>query len=76
MLIVDSQVHIWAAESSARPWRKRHAPHREIPLDHQSLLVEMDTAGGNRVVIVPPSREGERNDVALAAAAMFPERPL
>jgi predicted TIM-barrel fold metal-dependent hydrolase len=34
----------------------------------------MDTAGVDRAVIVPPSWEGDRNDVALAAAAQYPER--
>ena len=38
------------------------------------LVEEMDAAGVDRAVIVPPSWEGDRNDVALAAAAQYPER--
>lgn len=34
----------------------------------------MDRAGVARAVIVPPSWEGDRNDVALAAAARYPDR--
>ena len=34
----------------------------------------MDQAGVDRVVIVPPSWEGERNDYALEAAKKFPSR--
>jgi predicted TIM-barrel fold metal-dependent hydrolase len=34
----------------------------------------MDLAGVDRVVLVPPSWEGERNDLALAAAASHPDR--
>jgi predicted TIM-barrel fold metal-dependent hydrolase len=34
----------------------------------------MDAAGVDRVVIVPPMWEGERNDVALAAAQTYPDR--
>ena len=32
MLIVDSQVHIWAADSPERPWPARHKPHRPEPI--------------------------------------------
>lgn len=34
----------------------------------------MDRAGVARAVIVPPSWEGDRNDVALAAARKYPDR--
>jgi L-fuconolactonase len=34
----------------------------------------MDAAGVARVVIVPPSWEGDRNDLALAAARLHPDR--
>jgi Amidohydrolase len=38
------------------------------------LLAEMDGAGVSRVVIVPPSWEGDRNDLALEAARLHPRR--
>jgi len=74
MLIVDSQVHIWAAETPERPWPKRAAAQRPVPLTAEDLLREMDTAGVDRVLIVPPSWEGDRNDLGLAAAAAHPNR--
>ena len=74
MLICDAQVHIWAANSLERPWPQRHAPHREVPLGAAELIREMDSAEVNRVVLVPPSWEGERNDLALAAAQAHPDR--
>ncbi len=74
MLIVDSQVHIWGADTPERPWPKRAAAQRPIPLDAKDLLREMNEAGVDRVVIVPPSWEGDRNDLALAAAAAHPDR--
>ena len=74
MLITDSQVHIWGADTPQRPWPKRQAPHRPVPLGHQELLAAMDAAGVDRVVIVPPGWEGERNDLALAAAAEGPRQ--
>lgn len=76
MLIVDAQVHIWGPETPERPWPKgRAAPHRAQPFSRDDLLQEMDAAGVARVVIVPPSWEGDRNDLALAAARLHP-RPL
>jgi L-fuconolactonase len=38
------------------------------------LLQEMNAAGVDRVVIVPPSWEGDRNDLALAAVKAHPDR--
>ena len=74
MPIVDAQVHVWAASTPERPWPVRHQPHRPVPITKDDLLREMKNAGVDRVVIVPPSWEGERNDVALAAAQAHPDR--
>ncbi len=74
MLITDSQVHVWGANTPERPWPGRAHAQREIPLGHEELLQEMDAAGVDRVVIVPPSWEGERNDLALAAVKAHPTR--
>jgi predicted TIM-barrel fold metal-dependent hydrolase len=45
-----------------------------VPFETSDLVAEMDAAGVDRAVIVPPSWEGNRNDLALAAAAQYPER--
>lgn len=74
MPIVDAQVHIWAASTPERPWPARHQPHRPVPITKDDLLREMKGAGVDRVAIVPPSWEGERNDLALAAAQAHPDR--
>ena len=74
MLIADAQVHIWAANTPERPWPARHEPHRPVPFSKDDLLREMDAAGVQRVVIVPPSWEGERNDLGLEAARLHPDR--
>lgn len=73
MPIVDSQVHIWAANTPERPWPARAEPHR-APLGAEELLAEMKAAGVDRAILVPPSWEGDRNDLALAAAATHPDR--
>lgn len=76
MLIVDSQVHIWGADTPERPWPPGRASQaqRPVPLGAEELLRAMDEAGVDRVVIVPPSWEGDRNDLALEAAGRYPAR--
>lgn len=74
MRIVDSQVHIWGANTPQRPWPARAPAHRDTPWTAGELLGEMDAAGVERVIIVPPSWEGDRNDIAIAAARAHPAR--
>jgi len=76
MIIIDAQVHVWPPESADRPYVKEDAskPHRPIPLTYDRLLEEMKTAGVDRVILVPPSWEGYRNDYALEAAQKYPDR--
>ena len=52
MLLVDSQVHIWGADTPERPWPERVEPQRLVPLGKNDLLREMNAAGVDRVVIV------------------------
>ena len=70
MPIVDAQVHIWGADTPERPWPpgQAHRAHRPQPFSKDDLLAAMAAAGVDRAVIVPPSWEGDRNDLALAAA--------
>ena len=75
-MIVDSQVHLWPAETPERPWpeggaERAHLPH---PFTYQQMLALMDEGGVDRVIIVPPSWEGDRNDYALEAARTYPDR--
>ena len=76
MLIVDSQVHIWGADTPDRPWPpgRAHQAQKPYPVTKDMLLQGMDEAGVSRVVIVPPSWEGDRNDLALEAARLHPDR--
>lgn len=73
-MIVDAQVHLWDEDRPDRPWGAggSAAGHQRITADE--LLHEMEVAGVERVVLVPPSWEGERNDVVLAAAHARPDR--
>ena len=74
MIVADAQVHIWGADTPERPWPvgNAHRAHRPAPFSKDDLLAEMAAAGVDRAVIVPPSWEGDRNDLALAAAQAHP----
>ncbi len=76
MDIVDSQVHIWGADTADRPWPPGRAAEAQkpYPVDREALLLQMDLAKVRRMVLVPPSWEGERNDLALDAARTHPDR--
>jgi len=73
-IVVDAQVHIWRPETPDRPWTPGRTPQLPEPLGYDTLLPMMDAAGVDRVVIVPPSWEGERNDYGLEAASKYPTR--
>src|SRR5437762_12923418 len=76
MLIADSQVHLWGADTPDRPWPPGRAAQAQkpYPIDKEALLFQMDLAGVSRIVIVPPSWEGDRNELALEAARLYPDR--
>lgn len=76
MLIVDAQAHVWWPETPARPWLPGgHAlAHMPEPLTPDILLGEMDRVGVDRIFLIPPTWEGERNDLAIEAARANPER--
>ena len=72
-VIIDSQVHVWAAETPGRPWYSATA-HLPSPFGFEDLRAEMDIAGVARAVLVPPGWEGGRPDLALQGAARYPGR--
>jgi len=76
MLIADAQIHLWAADRLDRPWPPggAHRAHKPYPVGEDMALAGMKEAGVDRAVVVPPSWEGERNDVALQAARLHPDR--
>src|SRR6266705_6407593 len=72
--IVDSQVHLWKAESADWPWVPGAKPQLPEPFTIEKLVPMMDEAGVDRVVVVPPSWPGDRDDYALEAAKRYPAR--
>lgn len=76
MILTDAQVHIWEADRPDRPWSPIGHTYSHGPPSAKAemMLADMDEAGVHRALLVPPSFEGDRNDVCLAAAAAYPDR--
>ena len=77
MKVVDSQVHLYYPPTAERPWPPEtwgKKLHREEPFVLEDLRAEMRSADIDRAIIVPPSWEGYRNDKALEAASLYPDR--
>src|SRR5215470_5826545 len=72
--IVDAQVHLWKAESDDWKWVPGMKPQLPEPFTIEKLVPLMDEAGVDRVVVVPPSWPGDRNDYGLEAAKRYPNR--
>ena len=73
-LIVDSQIHLWKANTPDRPWVPGATPQLPEPFTIERLVPMMDEAGVDRVVIVPPNLEGTRLDYAQEAVRRYPGR--
>jgi L-fuconolactonase len=72
-------VHVWRADSPDRRWPPpahghKPTPHRQEPISPAALLPHMQSAGVDRAVLVPPSWEGDRNDLVLDAVKTYPDR--
>src|SRR5262249_18154701 len=67
IFIGDSQVHIWGAATREPPWPTGRGveAQKPYPVTRDMLLFEMELAKVSRIVLVPPSWEGDRNDLAL-----------
>jgi predicted TIM-barrel fold metal-dependent hydrolase len=72
--IVDSQVHIWKAESEDWKWVPGAQPQLREPFTIEKLVPLMDQAGVERAVLVPPGWTGDRNDYALEGVRRYPHR--
>ncbi len=75
MTIIDAQIHVWSADTPARPWPAGRALHAHAPsLSAEEVLRVMDAHGVARTVLVPPSWIGDDNTDSLDAARRHPDR--
>ncbi|MEA2947371.1 MAG: hypothetical protein QOI40_2701, partial [Alphaproteobacteria bacterium] len=72
MMILDSQVHVWPPDRPNRPLGPGHT--ERTPYSYEQLLVDIDGAGIDRAILVPPSIDANRNDYALEAVRKHPGR--
>lgn len=73
-MIVDSQTHLWKAESADWKWVPGAKPQLPEPFTIERAVPLMDEGGIDRAVVVPPSWPGDRNDYGLEAARRYPGR--
>ena len=65
---------LWKAETPDWKWVPGLVAQLPEPFTIERLVPMMDEAGVDRVVIVPPSWPGDRNDYALEAVKRYPNR--
>lgn len=76
-LIVDSQTHIWLANTPERPWVSLDATAQmPEPFTYERLIAIMDAEGIERTVLVTPSWAGGRygNPYLAQATKAYPDR--
>jgi predicted TIM-barrel fold metal-dependent hydrolase len=72
MIIIDAQVHVWPPDRPDR--RLGDGVGDRAPYGYEQLIVDMDRAGVDRAILVPPSFDADRNDYALEGARRYPNR--
>jgi L-fuconolactonase len=72
MEIIDSQVHVWPPHREDRPLGA--SGRDRTPYSYEALITDMDAAGVDGAILVPPSFEADRNDYAIEAVRKHPSR--
>lgn len=76
-MIIDSQIHLWRADSPDYPWpkdRPNERVQRDVPCEAAEALALMDDAGVDRAIVVPPIWAGDDNKAAIEWCEEFPDR--
>jgi L-fuconolactonase len=77
VLVADSQIHIWRAASAEAPWPdtgRAYAHRGGVSPTVPELLSDMNSAGVDRAILIPPSFAGYDSEPALEAARDHPDR--
>jgi predicted TIM-barrel fold metal-dependent hydrolase len=67
VMILDAQIHLWTAGAAG-------GAHRRQPYGIDRALVDMDAAGVDASLVVPPPWDPRANALALRAARRYPHR--
>ncbi len=73
-IIVDSQIHLWKADTPDRPWAPGTRAQLPEPMTIERVLPLLEEGGVDRLIIVPPTLEGMRVDYGQEAARRYPGR--
>jgi predicted TIM-barrel fold metal-dependent hydrolase len=68
MQIIDAQIHLWSKETEVVP------PHRTKPYLMEEALGDMDAAGVDATIVIPPSWDPGSHALAAEAARLHPSR--
>jgi predicted TIM-barrel fold metal-dependent hydrolase len=63
---------VWPPDRPDRPLS--HGHEERTPYSYQELLADMNRAGIDRAILVPPSIDANRNDYAIEAVRKHPDR--
>ena len=76
MRMTDAQIHIWQASRPDRPWPadRQGWLHGPQTVTAEEVIAEMDKAGVARAILIPPSFEGDYNDLVIDAVTRYPDR--
>jgi predicted TIM-barrel fold metal-dependent hydrolase len=74
MMVIDAGLHIWRAPTAERPWMPGRTAHLPEPIGYEDLSKQMQEAGVQRAILIPPSWEGDSSEYSLEAAAKYPDR--
>jgi len=76
MFVIDSQIHLFLPDTPEHPWpaETRGLAHGQLHYLPEDIFPQMDGAGVDRAVLVPPSWAGDDNGPCLAWAAEYPDR--
>ena len=72
--IVDAHSHMWQANTPERPWIPGTRPQLPEPFTIERVVPMIEEACVDRVIIVPPTLEGDRLDYGQEAVKRYPGR--
>lgn len=74
MEIIDSQIHVWQANTPEHPWPEGMVSLQGEPFSYEQALQTLDEGGVDRAILVPPSWVGAQNHYVLEAHDAAPDR--
>jgi predicted TIM-barrel fold metal-dependent hydrolase len=74
MQLIDGQMHIWLPNTPERPWAPDAKFIHGDSYSAEAAIAQMDEAGVEGAILVPPSLYGADNSYSIEAARTYPDR--